>query len=296
VSVIAGVVLAAQEPQTKGASEGSAAMKVGQDAVKNGGSKANDSGKSEEDTASTSLAPVVYKDDQMPGLRGYHYTFFGNAFFINEQGYLLTVAHVVETFGEGSQPYILVSRANAPPHLVAVTVIAKDAAHDVAVLRATPNPFSSNDAVSFVPLSTGKAMRGEVVLALSLHPKQAQYAQSYDLPREDSSPGTVLSFESTQLAKSAAPADVFLLSHPVVKGQSGSPVMDLQTHAAIGLVEGIWMRGTYSPMSKATAQSTDAPGAAIPIQYAIALLKESGVTWHGAAPLTSAPPISSLQR
>src|SRR6266576_3982180 len=44
------------------------------------------------------VCPVVYQLDQSPSSRGYHYSFFGNAFFINEQGYLLTVAHVLETF------------------------------------------------------------------------------------------------------------------------------------------------------------------------------------------------------
>jgi len=250
------------------------------------------------ETASESLAPVVYKDDQQPGLRGYQYTFLGNAFFINEEGYLLTVAHVLDTFGEGGQPpYILVSRTNAPPRLVQVTIIAKDAAHDVAILRANSNPFASaaSYAVTFVPLSSGQPARGESVLALSLHPKQAQYAQSYDLPREDSSPGTVLSFESTQLAKSAPPAEVFLLSHAVVKGQSGSPVMDVQTHAAIGLVEGIWLRGSSSSLARAATKNAGAPGAAVPMQYALTLLKQNGVNWHAEAPLVSSPAKSSLQ-
>jgi len=248
-----------------------------------------------EDRSRDALAPVVYNDDETPGARGYHYTFFGNAFFINEQGYMLTVAHVLETFGDSGQPYILVTRPNAPPHLVRITVIAKDPAHDVAVLQATPNPFGGGNSVAFVPLSSGQPQRGETVLALSLHPKQAQYAQSYDLPREDAAPGAILSFETTQLAKAAPPAEVFLLSHPVVKGQSGSPVMDVQTHAAIGLVEGIWLRGNTSSVTRASAQTNNDPGAAIPIQYALTLLKQNGVTWHGAAP-AAAPVVSSRPR
>ena len=240
-----------------------------------------------DDQASESLAPVVYKDDQTPGLRGYQYTFLGNAFFVNEEGYLLTVAHVLELFTEGGQPpYILVSRTNAPPRLVQITVVAKDAAHDVAILRANSNPFASaaNYSVAFAPLSSGEPVRGESVLALSLHPRQAQYAQTYDLPREDTAPGTVLSFESTQLAKGAPAAEVFLLSHAVVKGQSGSPVMDTQTHTAVGLVEGIWLRGASSSLARAATKTAGAPGAAVPIQYALALLKQNGVAWHSSAP------------
>jgi serine protease Do len=261
--------------------------------------KPANSGQALADTAGESLAPVVYKDDQMPGARGYQYTFFGNAFFINEQGYLLTVAHVMETFAEGGQPpYILVSRVNAPPGLLQVTVVARDPEHDVAVLRVTPNPFTSPGlySVAFVPLSSDQPARGESVLALSLHPKQAAFAQTYDLPRQDSSPGTVMSFEQTQLDKSGAPAQVFLLSHAVVKGQSGSPVMDVQTGTAIGLVEGIWLRGTTGSVAHASSKTAGAPGAAIPIQYALTLLKENGVTWHTTAPGATAATNSSLKR
>lgn len=232
--------------------------------------------------ARAALAPVVYNDDETPGVKGYRYSFFGNAFFINDEGFLLTVAHVLDTFNSGGQPYILLNRANAPPHLVKVEVVAKDAQHDVAILRATPNPFASSYSVAFVSLSPGQAVRGEAVLALSLHPNQAQNAHTFELQREDFSPGTVIALESTQLAKSAPPADVFLLSHPVVKGQSGSPVLDADTHAALGLIEGIWLRGTSASIHITSAQSPDVPGAAIPVRYAIALLQQNGVTWHSA--------------
>jgi len=56
---------------------------------------------------SAAVCSIVYQLDQSPSSRGYHYSFFGNAFFINEQGYLLTAAHVLETFKDGGQPYIL---------------------------------------------------------------------------------------------------------------------------------------------------------------------------------------------
>jgi S1-C subfamily serine protease len=236
---------------------------------------------SADDSAISSVCPVVYPDDQTPASRGYHYTFFGNAFFINDEGYLLTVAHVLETFRDGGQPYILVNRPNSPPQLLKVTVIAKDLQHDVAILRATPNPFVGKYQVASLPLASKPAVKGQSVLALSLHPQRLQNAYSFDSTREDSSPGIVLSYESTQLEKSAPVADVFLLSHPVVKGQSGSPVMALDWHAVVGLVEGLWLRGTPVSVAKSSAQTGPIPGAAIPIQYAIALLKEHNVSWRG---------------
>jgi trypsin-like peptidase len=244
---------------------------------------------SADEAATAALCPVVYPDDQEPASRGYHYTFFGNAFFINEQGYLLTVAHVVETFRDGGQAYILVNRQNAPPGLVQVTVVAKDLQHDVAILRAKVNPFAGKYSVKYVSLSTDAAVRGQSVLALSLHPQKLQDAHSFDSPREDSSPGTVLSYESTQLEKSASAASVFLLSHPVVKGQSGSPVLATDSRAVVGLVEGLWLRSSPGAIAKSGAQSNGTPGAAIPIQYAITLLKQHNVSWHSATSASSTP-------
>ena len=244
---------------------------------------------SPDDSAIASVCPVVYPDDQSPAARGYHYTFFGNAFFIDDEGYLLTVAHVLETFGDGGQPYILVNRPNSPPKLLQVTVIAKDSQHDVAILRATPNPFVGKYSVAFLPLAADAAIRGQSVLALSLHPQRLQDAHSFELQREDSSPGTVLSYESTQLEKSAPAVDVFLLSHPVVKGQSGSPVLGVESHAVVGLVEGLWLRGTPVSNAKSSALPTGTPGAAIPIRYAIALLKEHNVSWRSGAASSSSP-------
>jgi S1-C subfamily serine protease len=250
---------------------------------------------STDDSAIASVCPVVYPDDQTPASRGYHYTFFGNAFFINNDGYLLTVAHVLETFRDGGQPYILVNRPNSPPQLLKVTVIAKDLQHDVAILRATPNPFAGKYQVAFLPLASEPAVKGQSVLALSLQPQKLQNAYSFDSTREDSSPGTVLSYESTQLEKSAPAVDVFLLSHPVVKGQSGSPVMAVDSHAVVGLVEGLWLRGTPLSVAKSSAQTGPTPGAAIPIRYAIALLEQNSIAWHPAehSPAQSAahPPL-----
>ena len=232
----------------------------------------------------SAVCPIVYPDDQSPAARGYHYTFFGNAFFINDQGYLLTVAHVLETFRDGGQPYILIERPNSPPRLLKVAIIASDAEHDVAILRATPNPFAAKNKVSTLPLSSEAPVRGESVLALSLHPARIQDAHSFEAPREDFSPGQILSFETTQLEKSAPASDVFLLSHPVVRGQSGSPVIATDSHAVVGLVEGRWLRSSSASLSvqatSAAGQPNAVPGAAIPIGHAIELLNQHNISWQ----------------
>jgi S1-C subfamily serine protease len=226
------------------------------------------------------ICPVVYRLDESPSPRGYHYAFFGNAFFINEQGYLLTDAHVLETFRDGGQPYLIVRRPNAPPRLLQATIVATDPPHDVAILRVTPNPFTGKYRVAFLPLATDPAATGQSVLALSLHPTHLQDAQSLEAPREDRSPGQVLSYESTQLEKSAPAARVFLLSHPVTRGQSGSPVLTSDCRAVVGIIEGRWLRSQSAAAAKSTAQVSAIPGAATPIEYAIALLQRQAISWH----------------
>lgn len=236
----------------------------------------------DETSLAAALCPVVYQLDQSASARGYRYWFFGNAFFINEQGYLLTVAHVLDTFRDGGQPYILVNRPDRPPLLLNVTVVAVDSPHDVAILRAAPNPFAGKFRVTFMPLASDAAVPGQSVLALSLHPARPQNAQSFQSPVEDRSPGEVLAYESTQLEKSVPAAQVFLLSHPVKLGQSGSPVLSMDSHAVLGLVEGRWLRSSAGWIARSKDSTSSAPGAAIPIGYAISLLRDQGISWHAA--------------
>jgi S1-C subfamily serine protease len=231
-------------------------------------------------SSSSAVCPIVYQLDQSPSSRGYHYSFFGNGFFINEQGYLLTAAHVLETFRDGGQPYILVSRRNGPPILLQASIIAVDSEHDVAILRAASNPFDSKYKVTFLLLSSDPAYPGQAVLALSLHPPKQQSAHTFEVPREDRFSGEVLSYESTRLDKSSPAAEVFLLSHPVNLGQSGSPVLALDSGAVVGLVEGRWLRPSGLAIAKSSGASTPTPGAAVPIRYAITLLERQSICWH----------------
>lgn len=235
-----------------------------------------------EDDASlrSALCPVVYTLDESPAAHGYHYTFFGNAFFINEQGYLLTVAHVVETFKNGGQPAILVTRPNSPPQLLPLTIVATDTKHDVAILRATPNPFISHYHVTFLTLAADPASAGQSVLAVSLHPARLQNAQSFQIPLEDRAGGTVLSFEKTKLEKYGPETEVFLLSHPVALGQSGSPVLGNNSHAVVGLVEGRWLRDSVLSLARSAEGQAGTPGVAIPVQYAVSLLQRNGIAYH----------------
>jgi hypothetical protein len=226
------------------------------------------------------ICPVVYRLDESPSPRGYHYAFFGNAFFVNEQGYLLTDAHVLEAFRDGGHPYLIIRRPNAPPRLLQAAIVATDPGHDVTILRVTPNPFGGNFRVAFLPLATDPVAPGQSVIALSLHPNHLQDAQSLEAPREDRSPSQVLSYESTQLDKSAPVAKVFLLSHSVTRGQSGSPVLTSYSRAVVGIIEGRWLRSVSAAAANSPSQAASIPGAATPIEYAIALLQSQNISWH----------------
>src|SRR5208282_2416202 len=94
------------------------------------------------------ICPIVYPVDPSATDRGYHYLFYGNGFFINEQGYLITAAHVLSQL-HGGQPYILLRPPSGPPRFVPANLVAVDRDHDVAILRATPNPFEGTYKVAF---------------------------------------------------------------------------------------------------------------------------------------------------
>src|SRR5271165_5682963 len=156
-----------------------------------------------EASLSDAVCPIVYQLDEASAERGFHYIFYGNAFFINNDGYLLTAAHVLSEFSNGGQPQILLRLPEAPPRLVKVTVIATDPLHDVAVLRATPNPFQGKYKyqVAFLPLSSQKAAIGDHVLVEALRPTHLKDPHTFDAPREDRSPADVLEYLAIPLDK-----------------------------------------------------------------------------------------------
>ena len=142
---------------------------------------------------------MVYQLDDSPGTRGYHYIFYGNAFFINRDGYLLTAAHVLSEFRNGGQPSILVRLVSAPPRLLKADVIATDPEHDVAILRVTPNPFEGPYTVATLALGEEKPVIGEGVQATALRPERMKDPHTFELPIADTYPATVLDYRSMDL-------------------------------------------------------------------------------------------------
>jgi trypsin-like peptidase len=233
------------------------------------------------------LCSIVYPVDRFPSPRGYHYLFYGNAFFINKDGYLLTAAHVLSQL-HGGQPFLLLR--NPAPQFVPATVVAVDRDHDVALLLATSRPPDSTP--SFLPLAREDPMPGQMVLAAALRPFKPRDSYTLEPALEERSPGQMLGYEFSQLEKAHADTELFLFNHVIEPGQSGAPVISLDSHAVVGLVEGQWLRdnpitlaapkrapapGNTTP--SATGERVPIPGAVVPVHYAIALLQQKNVAW-----------------
>jgi S1-C subfamily serine protease len=222
------------------------------------------------------VCPIVYPNDQTPGNKGVHYTFFGNAFFINSQGYLVTAAHVLRTFRDTGQPYILVDRPNAPPQTLKANIVGIDWTHDVAVLRASPNPFEGKFRVAYLPLASKRVVSGDAVIATALHPANPRSAYTYQMPVQDWSAAEVLDYVQTHEETQLPETDLFIFTHEVRNGQSGSPVLLSTTHEVVGVVDGRWLRPTnVSSANKNSPKYAGPVGAAVPIDYLLDLLKKN---------------------
>ena len=237
-------------------------------------------------TLRAAVCPIVYPYDIAAGSKGLRYTFYGNAFFINAQGYLVTAAHVLQTFRDNGQPYILLDRPNAPTQTVKANIVAIDWIHDVAILRAIPNPFEGKFRVAFLPLTANRPAPGDSVVATALHPSNIRTASTYQVPLQDWSQAQVLGFVQTHEEPSLPETDLFIFSHEVQLGQSGSPVLLSATHEVAGLVDGRWLRpSTFSlpgPDGASPKRYNGPLGAAVPIDYLLALLRKNSVSWTSA--------------
>jgi TonB family protein len=230
---------------------------------------------------SAAICPIIYPVDQSPSARGYRYLFYGDGFFINEQGYLITAAHVLSQL-HGGQPYVLLRQRSGPPRFVLATLIVADRDHDVAILRATPNPFEGKYKVAFLPLAYDWLAHSHAVLTASLRPSKPLDAYTLDASVDERSPSQVFDFKFSQLDKARNDTELFLFNNQVRRGQSGAPIVsaDSDSQGVVGLVEGLWLRSSLVPLATATEQDTPGVGAGVPIHYAIALLQQRGIPWY----------------
>ena len=225
------------------------------------------------------ICPIVYPVDQSASDHGVHYLFYGNGFFINTDGYLLTAAHVLSQL-HGGQPYILLRQSVGTLRIVPAALVAIDREHDVAILRVTPNPFAGNYKVSSLPLSYDRPLRGQTVLTAALLPSKPRDAYTLNATIETRSWGEVLDSEFSQLDKGRGDTELFLFNHEIILGQSGAPVISTATHEAVGLVEGQWLGHDTLAIANSEQHTL---GAVLPIHYAIALLQQKHIAWRTAS-------------
>jgi len=229
----------------------------------------------DDETLWDAICPIVNPVDQSASDRGYHYLFYGNGFFINSEGYLITAAHVLNQL-HGGQPYVLLHQSSSEFRIAPATLIAIDREHDVAILRVTPNPFASNFKVSFLSLSPDRPPTGDSVLSAALLPSKPREAYTLNATIEMRARGEVLDSEFSQLEKGKGDTELLIFSHEIALGQSGAPVLSAESQEVVGLVEGQWFgRNTLAML----AAERHALGAILPIHYAIALLQQKHIGW-----------------
>jgi hypothetical protein len=229
----------------------------------------------------SAICPIVYPVDETPSGHGYQYAFYGNAFFISREGYLITAAHVLHSFNNGGQPHILVQRNDAPPVMLNADVIVVDKEHDVAVLRARPNPFAGNYRAAILSLGAETPARGDGVVVAALRPSRRR-PHSFETELQDRSAARVVDYQSSQLEKGLGDTELLLFNHEVILGQSGAPVLSADAHDVVGFIEGQWLRPAAG-LAAQMEQGATSIGAAVPIRYAIAVLKEKGISWRADA-------------
>lgn len=260
----------------------------------NGGAvaKANYGTAVQNDSAITAaLCQVVYPLDATQE-DGYRYMFFGNGFFVNDQGYIVTAAHLLGYFRNGGIPYILVGPPEGPRQMIEAPIVAADWDHDVAVLRASPNPFETDKKIAYLRVSPETLVRGNAVLSASLRPLDVQNAHSSLAPLQDFSRGQVLDYLFYRDKSTEDPSELMLFNENVVPGQSGSPLISASTHEVVGVVVGKWLHPAVVPTDANGGHTTMAPGAALRIHYAIGLLEQLHVAWNtspSAAPAGTDP-------
>ena len=241
------------------------------------------------------VCPVVYPVDQSLSDRGYHYIFYGNAFFINKDGYLITAAHVLSQLRD-SQPYLLLQLPMAPPRLVKAAVVLIDQDHDVAILRATPNPFIGRYRVNFLHLAIDRPQQNHDVLADALRPSRLKNPYTFDALIEDRPAGQLLEYRFIPLDKGRPDTEIFLFNHDVLLGDSGAPVVSTDSHQVVGLVEGRWLHGSSFIQTDATQKQSAVVGAVVPIHYAIALLAQNHIVWEGDSSAPASPQPSTVEQ
>jgi S1-C subfamily serine protease len=204
-----------------------------------------------------------------PGPAGQSRECSGTGFFANDEGYLLTNAHVVETIrrcheanGEGEILAKFGELPNKAAAAAACEVIALDNIHDLAVLKVTfPPSLPGHPPPAYLSLDPRGIPIGSPVCVTG-HSATAWHATTQC--------GMITGKDRMRLAeKNSGETSILILNVQLQAGASGSPAYDPGSKAVLGIIEA----------REALDQSL---AVAVPIRYAIELLDHSHVRWSKA--------------
>lgn len=222
-----------------------------------------------------------------PGAHGHNQDCAATGFLINEDGYILTNAHVIEKskecLAQSPGAKLLAKFANGesagrssagnadashPTEMtapaVACEVVGVDEAHDLGVVKAErpPSMVVAGQAIPFVLLRPAPASIGAAIQVTG-HPVSAWDAITQS--------GKIIARKDLAIfERSDEPSEMIVLNISLKHGSSGSPVYLEAGGAVVGVVE----RQNTSDTSQTLA---------VPIRYACELLDRLGVRWHAAA-------------
>ncbi|MBZ5561169.1 MAG: serine protease [Acidobacteriia bacterium] len=204
-----------------------------------------------------------------PGAGGKNCKISATGFFVNEDGYLVTNAHVVDDARrclamspEAKILAKLASPAGRAAPAVSCDVVGVDEVHDIAVLKTERRPAQvlGTEIAPFALLDSEEMQPGAPVV-LTGHPTFAWQPVTQR--------GWVLRRGSLRLTESSSEStEVLAVNIAPQVGNSGSPVY-LPTGEVVAIVE---------RKDPADASNT----IAVPIRHAVDLLNRLGVTWHAA--------------
>ena len=202
-----------------------------------------------------------------PAEKGQNLECSATGFLINDEGYLITNAHVIEDAKRCLErtpgAKILAKLTTTGPRTalaVACEVVGVDQTHDVALLKtARPVVADLGTAPPYALLDAGEVTGGTTVM-VSGHPEFSWQPVTQA--------GRVVRRGQAHLAgEDAAPSDALELDIPLRPGNSGSPVYR-QGGGVIAIVD---QKDSLRPSHSV----------AVSIRYAIALAEHYGVQWHG---------------
>ncbi len=192
----------------------------------------------------------------------------GTGFFVNEEGFILTNAHVFEEAqrclvrAPGAKILAKLSKPGArTATAVSCDLVGLDDLHDLAVIKVERSPLadSAGEQPPFLLLDTSELPLGTHV-AVSGHPLFAW------VPVTQS--GEIIGRESLRVSDTNLdPTEVLVLNIPLRPGNSGSPVYLAEANSVVGIVE------QQEPLHPSQT-------VAVPVHYAIELLNRHSVRWH----------------